>query len=192
MERASMFIDGSNVHATSLATGMFIDYDKLLAYFRERYHIVRPYFYTHISSQSNVGKLVEYLTHNEYEVRSKPAKEIYDSSTGETKIKGNVDIEMAVDMISFAPRLDRVILFSGDGDFVPVVEHIKRLQVRVTVVSSRKSRPAPMIAEELRRAADQFIEITELPVRQTQMRDPAPAVRRVSLLTSTRRTAERM
>lgn len=189
MERAALFIDGSNVHATSVSTGFFIDYDKLLRYFRERYTIVRPYFYTAISSTSNVLKLVEHLTHNEYEVRSKPAKEITDSSTGLVKVKGNVDIEMCVDMIKFAPHLDRVILFSGDGDFVPVVQFLKDMQKKVTVVSSRKTRPAPMIAEELRKAADQFIEITDLPVRHIKPRSASLVVDAVREETATRKVS---
>ena len=72
-----------------------------------------------------------------------------------------MDVEIAVDVFESASHLDHIILFSGDGDFRKVVEAVQRKGVRVSVVSTLKSQP-PMIADDLRRQADNFIELAEL------------------------------
>jgi uncharacterized LabA/DUF88 family protein len=91
---------------------------------------------------------------------TKPAKEFTDS-LGRRKVKGNMDIELAVDAMELAPYLDHAVIFSGDGDFRPLIEALQRKGVRVSVVSTIRSQP-PMIADELRRQADNFIELDEL------------------------------
>jgi uncharacterized LabA/DUF88 family protein len=109
-------------------------------------------------------------------MRTKPAKEYIDS-LGRRKVKGNMDIELTVDAMEIAPHVDHVVLFSGDGDFRPLVESLQRQGVRVSVVSTVRSQP-PMIADDLRRQADNFIELDELrdvigrPPREP--RDPRP------------------
>jgi uncharacterized LabA/DUF88 family protein len=72
-----------------------------------------------------------------------------------------MDIELAVNAMELASRIDHAVLFSGDGDFRPLVESLQRQGVRVSVVSTIRSQP-PMIADELRRQADNFIELDEL------------------------------
>ena len=72
-----------------------------------------------------------------------------------------MDVEIAVDAMELAPHVDHVVLFSGDGDFRPLVEGLQRQGVRVSVVSTIRSKP-PMIADELRRQTDNFIELDEL------------------------------
>jgi uncharacterized LabA/DUF88 family protein len=94
---------------------------------------------------------------------TKPTKEFTDSA-GRRKYKGNMDIELAIDMMELAKHLDHAVLFSGDGDFRRLVESIQRQGVRVSVVSTVKSQP-PMIADELRRQADFFIELKDLEKR---------------------------
>lgn len=91
---------------------------------------------------------------------TKSAKEFIDGQV-RRRIKGNMDVEIAVDAIEVAPHVDHVVLFSGDGDFRPLVESLQRQDVRVSVVSTIRSHP-PMIATELRRQADNFIELDEL------------------------------
>ena len=91
---------------------------------------------------------------------TKPTKEFTDSY-GRRKIKGNMDIELAVDVIEMADKLDHVVIFSGDGDFRRLVESVQRKGVRVSIVSTVRSQP-PMAADELRRQADVFIELQDL------------------------------
>jgi uncharacterized LabA/DUF88 family protein len=78
--------------------------------------------------------------------------------------------------MELAARVDHVVLFSGDGDFRPLVESLQRQGVRVSVVSTIRSQP-PMIADELRRQADNFIELDELrEVIGRPPREPRPVV----------------
>jgi uncharacterized LabA/DUF88 family protein len=72
-----------------------------------------------------------------------------------------MDIELAIDVLEMSAHLDHVVLFSGDGDFRRLVEAVQRRGVRVSVVSTVRSQP-PMVADELRRQADIFVELEEL------------------------------
>ena len=142
-ERLALFIDGSNLYAAAKALAFDIDY-KLLE--NEEYSPIRP--------------LVDWLHYNGFTMVTKPAKEFVDSQ-GRRKVKGNMDIELAVDAMEIAPHVDHIVLFSGDGDFRPLVAALQRKGVRVSVVSTIRSQP-PMIADDLRRQADNFIELDEL------------------------------
>jgi uncharacterized LabA/DUF88 family protein len=93
-------------------------------------------------------------------VVTKPTKEFVDS-TGRRKVKGNMDIELAIDALELAPHIDQMVLFSGDGDFRSLVEAMQRRGVRVSVISTISSQP-PMVADELRRQADEFIDLAHL------------------------------
>ena len=103
---------------------------------------------------------IQPLIDNGYTVVTKTIKEFVDQ-TGHRKIKGKMDIELAVDAMEIAPHIDQMVLFSGDGDFTRLVEAMQRRGVRVTVVSATSTQP-PMIAQELRRQADEFIDIKAL------------------------------
>ncbi|MEE8535849.1 MAG: NYN domain-containing protein, partial [Kiloniellales bacterium] len=91
---------------------------------------------------------------------TKPTKEFMDS-TGRRKLKGNMDIELAIDVLEMADHLNHIVLFSGDGDFRRLVEAVQRKGVRMTVVSTVRSQPS-MVADELRRQADSFIDLLDL------------------------------
>src|SRR4029450_5002943 len=109
---------------------------------------------------SSIRPLIDWLDYNGYTVVTKPTKEFVDQ-TGRRKIKGNMDIELAVDAMELAGHIDHMVLFSGDGDFRSLVEAVQRRGVRVSVVSTTSTQP-PMIADELRRQADIFLDIVEL------------------------------
>ena len=118
---------------------------------------------------SSIRPLIDWLDYNGYTVVTKATKEFVDQ-TGRRKVKGNMDIELAVDAMELAPHIDHMVLFSGDGDFRSLVESVQRRGVRVTVVSTISTQP-PMVADELRRQADIFLDIAEL---QSKIgRDPA-------------------
>jgi uncharacterized LabA/DUF88 family protein len=178
-ERVALFIDGVNSHSAAQALGFDIDYQRLLSLFREKGRLVRAYYYTALiedQEYSPIRPLIDWLDYNGYTVIAKPAKEFTDP-TGRRKIKGNMDIELAIDVLEMAEHLDHVILFSGDGDFRRLVEAVQRKGLRVSVVSTIKSSP-PMVADELRRQADDFIELSELApliARNPSERTPRPA-----------------
>jgi uncharacterized LabA/DUF88 family protein len=163
MTKTAAFLDGSNVFATAKALGFDIDYNLLRKHLAATNAMQRISYYTAIlenDEYSPIKPLIDYLGYNGFNMVTKPAKEFTDG-IGRRKIKGNMDVDMAVDMMEVGPHVDHVMLFSGDGDFVPVVKSLQRQGVRVTVVSTIKSQP-PMCADELRRAADVFLDLDEL------------------------------
>jgi uncharacterized LabA/DUF88 family protein len=163
-ERLGLFIDGSNLYAAARALGFDIDYRRLLELFANRATLIRAFYYTALiedQDYSPIRPLVDWLDYNGYTMVTKPTKEFTDANTGRRKIKGNMDIELAVDAMEMAEHLNHIVLFSGDGDFRSLVEAVQRKGVRVTVVSTIRSQP-PMVADELRRQADFFLELQDL------------------------------
>ena len=161
-ERVALFIDGANLYSAARALGVDLDFKALLASFADQAVLVRAYYYTAVvegEEFSAVRPLVDWLGYNGFSTVTKPAKRFTDPQ-GHSRIKGNMDIEIAVDMLELAPRLDHAVLFSGDGDFRRLVQAVQARGVRVTVVSTLKSQP-PMIADDLRRQADRYIDIAE-------------------------------
>jgi uncharacterized LabA/DUF88 family protein len=162
-ERIALFIDGSNLYAAARALNFDIDYKRLLGEFSSQGKLMRAYYYTALiedQEHSPIRPLVDWLDYNGYTMVTKPAKEFTDSA-GRRKIKGNMDIELAIDVMEMAEHVDHIALFSGDGDFRRLVEAVQRRGVRVSVVSTVRSQP-PMIADELRRQADFFVELDQL------------------------------
>ena len=163
-DRIGLFIDGANLYATARSLNLDIDYRRLLSLFRDRGHLVRANYYTAImedAEYSPIRPLVDWLDYNGYSVITKPTKEFTDAVTGRRKIKGNMDIEIAVDVMSMTGLINHVVLFSGDGDFRSLVEAVQRQGCRVTVISTMATKP-PMVADDLRRQADIFVEIMDL------------------------------
>ena len=178
-ERVALFIDGANLYATARALGFDIDYKRLLELFSKQTNLIRAFYYTALiedQDYSPIRPLVDWLDYNGYTMVTKPTKEFTDAA-GRRKIKGNMDIELAIDVMEMAQHLEHIVLISGDGDFRPLVQAIQRKGVRVTVVSTVRSNP-PMAADELRRQADTFIELQDLATeiaREHGSRDQAPA-----------------
>lgn len=159
-EKVAIFIDGSNLYAAAKALDFDIDYKSLLKWISKRGRIVRSFYYTALfddQEYSPIRPLVDWLDYNGYSMVTKPAREFTDAQ-GRKKVKGNMDIELAVDMMEIADKVDHIILFSGDGDFRRLLEAVQRKGVRVTVVSSIKTSP-PMVADDLRRQADHFLDL---------------------------------
>ena len=162
-ERTALFIDGPNLYSTAKNLGFDIDYKLLKQEFASKARLIRAMYYTALlddQEYSPIRPLVDWLDYNGYTMVTKPAKEFTDSM-GRRKIKGNMDIEIAIDMLKMAGFLDHVVLFSGDGDFRSLVEAVQQRGVRVSVVSSLKTQPA-MVADDLRRQADNFIELNDI------------------------------
>lgn len=160
-QRAALFIDGANLYATTKALGFDIDYKKLLRHFQDKYDLVRASYYTAMiedQEYSSIRPLIDWLDYNGFSVITKPVREFTDSA-GRRRFKGNMDIELTIDMLDLAPRLDVAILFSGDGDFKPVFAATARRGVRNLVYSTIQTQPS-MISDDLRRQADEFIDIS--------------------------------
>ncbi len=175
-ERTALFIDGANLYSASRNLGFDVDYRNLLEFFRKRTNVLRAYYYSAVvetEEYSPLKPLTDWLAYNGYTLVTKPAKEFTDA-TGRRRIKGNMDIELAIDMLELADKLEHAVLFSGDSDFRRLVEAVQRRGVRVSVVSSIRTSP-PMIADELRRQADQFIELADIAPEFTRRQmEPRP------------------
>jgi uncharacterized LabA/DUF88 family protein len=162
-DRIALFIDGANLYSAAKGLGFDIDYKKLLAEFRTRGVLVRAYYYTALvenEDYSPIRPLVDWLDYNGYSLVTKTARE-YTDSQGRKRWRGDMDIEIAVDMLDLAAHIDHVVLFSGDGDFRRLVEAVQQKGVRITVVSTVKSQP-PMASDDLRRQADNFVDLADL------------------------------
>lgn len=162
-EKIALFIDGSNLYAAAKALEIDINYKALLKWSSSQSRLVRAFYYTALigdQEYSPIRPLVDWLDYNGYTMVTKPTKEYVDNE-GRRKIKGNMDIELAVDVMEMADRIDHILLFTGDGDFTRLIEAVQKKGVRVTVVSTIKSQP-PMVSDDLRRQADFFLDLTDL------------------------------
>ncbi len=176
-ERIALFIDGANLYATAKSLGFDIDYKRLLKEFQSRGRLVRAFYYTALvedQEYSSIRPLIDWLDYNGYAVVTKPTKEFVDS-LGRRKVKGNMDIELAVNAMEMADHIDHMVLFSGDGDFRSLIEAMQRKGVRCSVVSTITTHP-PMVADELRRQADEFVDLIHLASKVG--RDPAERAER--------------
>ena len=163
-EKTALFIDGSNFYAATRLLNMDVDYASLHKFFSQDTNLIRAYYYTALPEDhefSPLRPLIDWLDYNGYAVISKLTREFTDPETGKKRTKGNMDMELALDMLKLAPHIDHAVLFSGDGDFCRLLEDVQGMGVRVSVVSTTKTSP-PMAADSLRRMADIFIEMEEL------------------------------
>jgi uncharacterized LabA/DUF88 family protein len=170
--RIALFIDGANLYSTARALGFDVDYRRLLKDFQDRGTLLRAFYYTTIiedQEYTSIRPLIDWLDYNGYTVVTKLTKEFVDAS-GRRKVKGSMNIELAVNAMELADNIDAMFLFSGDGDFRPLLEAVQRRGVHVTVVSTLVSQP-PMVADELRRQADTFLDLADLKSRLG--RDPS-------------------
>ena len=189
IEKIALFIDGANLYATAKSLGFDIDYKRLLREFQSRGNLLRAFYYTAViedQEYSSIRPLIDWLDYNGYSVVTKATKEFVDQ-TGRRKVKGNMDIELAVDAMELAPHIDHMVLFSGDGDFRSLVEAVQRRGVRVTVISTISTQP-PMVADELRRQADVFTDIVELQSSRSAATRPSAPARPASRAASQRST----
>lgn len=165
-ERVGLFIDGANLYASTKSLGFDIDFKRLLTLFQGKALLVRANYYTAVLEDTefaSIRPLLDWLDYNGYTLVTKPAKEFVDDS-GRRRVKGNMDVELTVDVMSLAATLDHIVLVSGDGDFCALVAAVQNQGKRVSVVSSLVTQP-PMVADALRRQADQFIDLADIEIQ---------------------------
>ncbi|MBO20992.1 MAG: NYN domain-containing protein, partial [Rhodospirillaceae bacterium] len=170
-EKTVVFIDGANLYAIARGLEFDIDYKKLLALFREQSNLIRAYYYTVLiedQEYSPIRPLVDWLDYNGYTLITKPAKDFTDSH-GRRRIRNSIDVDLAVDMLEIAERVEHVVLFSGDGGYRRLVEAVQRRGARVTVISTTAGN-ASSVADELRRQADMFVDLRDLRSEVTRER----------------------
>ncbi len=161
--RSVIMIDGSSIHYALRSLNAKIDYRRLRGLFVEDRRLVRALYYALVTRDEvefGPRRLLDWLDYNGYVVREKVGREFI-AANGHRSLRGHLSLEIAVDALELAPLIDHLILFSGDGDLAALVEAVQRKGVRVTAVSTLTTRP-PMIASELRRQVDRFIDLREL------------------------------
>ena len=149
----ALFIDGANLYATAKTLGFDIDYKRLLREFQSRGYLLRAFYYTAViedQEYSSIRPLIDWLDYNGYTVVTKATKEFVDQ-TGRRKVKGNMDIELAVDAMEIAEHVDQMVLFSAMGIFL-ARRSCPSSRLACTVVSTIS--PSRHGADELRRQAD--------------------------------------
>jgi len=160
MTRLSVFVDGNNMFYAQQKNGWFFDPRRVLEYFKyEQIHtnLINAFWYTGLKDPQDQRGFRDALISLGYTVRTKILKEYYDDSSGRYSQKANLDIEIVVDMFNTVDQYDRVILFSGDGDFERAIELLRSKNTHITVVSTEG-----MIARELRNATDRYIDLNEI------------------------------
>ena len=164
-DRTAIFIDGANLYKTARNLGFDIDYKRLLQRTREETRLVRAYYYTAMQEDrdqeySPLRPLVDWLDYNGFQMVTKVAREFTDSQ-GRKRFRGSVDIELAVDMVMMASKLDCIVLFTGNGDFRHAIARCQEQGCRVVCVSTMNTQP-PMASDDIRRQSDLFIDLTSL------------------------------
>lgn len=159
INRLSIFVDGNNMFYAQQKNGWFFDPKRVLEYFtREKgIELVNAFWYTGLKDPQDQRGFRDALISLGYTVRTKILKEYYDDSSGRYSQKANLDIEIVVDMFNTVEQYDRVILFSGDGDFERAIELLRSKNTHITVVSTEG-----MIARELRNATDRYIDLNDI------------------------------
>jgi uncharacterized LabA/DUF88 family protein len=162
--RSAVFIDGANLNSTSKALGFEVDFKRLLAEFNRRGPLLRAYYYTMVlagDELTSIQPLLDWLAYNGYTVRTKPSRE-HDDGEGRRRFKRNIAVDIAIDALEVAAHVGHIYLFSGDGDFRSLIQALQRRGVFVTIVSTIRSKPGPIVADELRRQADAFLDLDDL------------------------------
>jgi uncharacterized LabA/DUF88 family protein len=161
--RSAIMIDGNSIQYALRSLNAEIDYRRLRDLFVADRRLVRALYYalvTRDDEEFGLRRLLDWLDYNGYVVREKYGR-AFVAANGHRSLRGHLSLEIAVDALELAPLIDHLILFSGDGDLAALVEAVQRKGVRVTAVSTLMTRP-PMIARELRRQVDRFIDLREL------------------------------
>lgn len=164
--RIALLVDGASLYATAKALGIDVDFKRLLGEFQTRGNLLRANYYTATIDDGNSSSnrpLIDWLGYNGYTVVTRTTK-------GRRRLKGDIDIDLAIDAMEIGEHIDQMVLFSGNGNLKSLVEAMQRRGVRVTIISSVSTQPS-VIADELRRQADVFTDLIDL--RSKVGRDPS-------------------
>jgi uncharacterized LabA/DUF88 family protein len=160
--RLAIFIDGKDLEETAHALGGAIDFRKLRSAFSEHGQLLRATYYalTQDGSYFSGRPLLDWLVYNGYTVREKVAPDTL-GQRGSRSACGALAMELAIDALDLAPHVGTLVLFAGGGQFVPLLDALKRRGPRVLIVSTIRTKQA-FISQDLRRKADEFVELADL------------------------------
>ena len=174
-ERVAIYVDGANVYfAQKEALGWWIDWPSFLDVMGEDKDLVTARWYQayRANPEPEQDRFLHHLTLVGFAVRKKILKSVYDRGSGETTLKGNLDIDLTIDALTEEPRYDTAYLVTGDSDFVPLVEALQTRGKRVVIVATQQN-----VAVELRQAVGvNYIDLQDL--REDVESDKRPPERR--------------
>lgn len=162
-EKVALFIDGPAVYSTARSLEFELDFKKLHQHFSEQAYLLRAYYYSVVPDDEEfhgVRPLLDYLDYNGFHMVTKPVR-VFTEDDGRRRFKGSMNIEICVDMLEITTSANHLVLFSGNSDFARVIDAVQHRGVKVSVVSTLRSQ-SPMIADELRKLADYFIDLDDL------------------------------
>ncbi len=151
--RIAIFIDGANLFYSAMELGIEINYTKLLQCLTADSKLLRSFFYTGVDSNNDKqNNFLLWMRRNGYRVIAKELIEFADGSK-----KGNLDVEIAVDMMTLIGCYDTAVLVSGDGDLAYAVNAVSYRGIRIEVVSLRS-----MTSDSLINVADAYVDLEEI------------------------------
>jgi uncharacterized LabA/DUF88 family protein len=167
--RLSIFVDGNNMFYAQQKNGWFFDPRRVLEYFTKepQLMLINAFWYTGLKDSQDQRGFRDALISLGYTVRTKILKEYYDDTSGRYSQKANLDIEIVVDMFNTVDQYNRVVLFSGDGDFERAIELLRSKNTHITVISTEG-----MIARELRNVTDRYIDLNDIRDRIEKIDSP--------------------
>jgi uncharacterized LabA/DUF88 family protein len=167
--RLSIFVDGNNMFYAQQKNGWFFDPRRVLEYFTKepQLMLINAFWYTGLKDAQDQLGFRDALISLGYTVRTKILKEYYDDTSGRYSQKANLDIEIVVDMFNTVDQYNRVVLFSGDGDFERAIELLRSKNTHITVISTEG-----MIARELRNVTDRYIDLNDIRDRIEKIDSP--------------------
>jgi len=156
-QRIGVFVDVQNLYySAKYIYGARVNFESVLKEAVKGRKLIRAIAYVIRTEEMKESAFFEALKNIGYEIRAKDLQVFYGGAK-----KGDWDIGIAMDTIELAPKLDTIVLVSGDGDFVPLVKHLKyALGCRVEVIAFGKSASSKLIAE-----ADGFLDLDSDPKR---------------------------
>lgn len=158
--RISVFVDGANFFFMQKDLGWFADPKKLLTYIGQKGEIVDAFYYIGQDAPPDAkqGAFLNMLPTMGYSLVTKQIKTIYDSKSGQTKRKANLDIEIVLDMFNTIDHYDLAVLVSGDGDFERALQLLKGKGKQFIVIATDK-----FVAQELLNVAGRhYIELNDI------------------------------
>ena len=164
-----IFIDASNLWAAQKVRGKFLDYTKLITYIRKKFTAVsiQVFYYTAYPADGTRDysldgrhKFFTFLEKGlKFTVRKKKLKRIsiVDEHGESIQEKGNMDVEMTIDVLHHAPKYNLAVFFTGDSDFLALVTYLRKAGKRVYIFSSKNN-----ISQELRTGGDGYFDVLHL------------------------------
>ena len=164
-----VFIDASNLWQAQKVKGRMSDFEKLKIYLKDKFSAseIKIFYYTAYpkegtreQSQDGKHKFFTYLKKGlGFVVRKKELKRITEHGDLGDLIqeKGNMDVEMAIDAIHFCKKYDIAVLFTGDSDFLALVNYLRNGSKKVFIFSSKNN-----VSQELRTGGDGYFDVLNI------------------------------